>query len=111
MDKTTVLGMILGLLAIGTGLVLKGVSLLALFNPAAFLIIFVGTASALFIAFSTQTIKKIPALIKIIFQEDKQSKDKQMIISQLIDWSIKSRKEVILTLESEIAKITNPILQ
>jgi len=110
MDKTTVLGMILGLLAIGTGLVLKGVSLLALFNPAAFLIIFVGTAAAVFIAFPTQTIKKIPALVKIIFQEDKQSKDKQKIIRQLIDWSIKSRKEGILSLESEIEKIDDPFL-
>ena len=46
MDITSVLGVVLGIVAILVGMVLKGVSVTALINPAAILIIIVGTFAA-----------------------------------------------------------------
>lgn len=43
MDKTSIIGIILALIALSVGMVLKGVSLSALANPAAILIILFGT--------------------------------------------------------------------
>lgn len=64
MDRTSFIGIILGVIAIGVGMVLKGVSPLSLLNPAALLIIFAGTAAAILIAFPMNEIKKIPSLLK-----------------------------------------------
>ncbi|MFF2448119.1 flagellar motor stator protein MotA [Neobacillus sp. NPDC058068] len=68
---STIIGILLALLAIGFGMILKGASLSALNNPAALLIIFGGTAAALFIAFPLSEIKKFPILLKIAFFEPK----------------------------------------
>ena len=109
MDKATVIGIVLGVLAIGIGLVLKGVSLLALFNPAAILIIFVGTAASVLIAFPTDSIKKIPLLIKIIFKEDT-TYEKREYVDMFSTWANKTRREGILSLEAEINDVEDPFL-
>lgn len=69
MDKTSIIGVILGIIAIGVGMVLKGVQLTALINPAAILIIIVGTMATITIAFPSSELKRLPALFKIIFTE------------------------------------------
>ncbi len=46
MDKSSIIGLILALVALLTGMVMKGVSLSAFYNPAAILIIIFGTISA-----------------------------------------------------------------
>ncbi|MDP4170753.1 MAG: flagellar motor protein MotA, partial [Bacillota bacterium] len=46
MDKTSIIGIILSIVAVGVGMVFKGVSPIALANPAAILIIILGTISA-----------------------------------------------------------------
>ena len=48
---------------------MKGVSLAALFNPAAILIIFVGTAASVITAFPSSEIKRIPKLFGILFKD------------------------------------------
>lgn len=55
MDKTSIIGIMLGLIAVGVGMVLKGVSVAALINPAAILIILLGTVAAVTIAFPAST--------------------------------------------------------
>lgn len=67
MEKSTTLGMTLGLFAVGYGMYLKGADPHALINPAAFLIIFAGTFAALLNAFPMKDIKRFGKLLKIIF--------------------------------------------
>ena len=67
MEKSTFIGVIGGILAVGVGMALKGADPHALINPAAFLIIFAGTAAAIFNAFPMKELKKFPTLLKIIF--------------------------------------------
>ena len=71
MDFATFIGVILGLIAVGVGMVLKGVDISALANPAAILIIIVGTIAAVTIAFPMSELKKVPQLFKILFKEPK----------------------------------------
>ncbi|MDL4840593.1 flagellar motor stator protein MotA [Aquibacillus rhizosphaerae] len=110
MDKTTIIGLLLGVIAIGAGMVLKGVSVLALFNPAALLIIFVGTAASVLIAFPMSTIKKVPALFKIIFKEEK-SNDMFAIIDLFTKWAETARQEGILSLEQKLDDVDDQFLK
>lgn len=110
MDRTTVIGITLGVLVVGVALYMKGVHLGALLNPAALLIIFVGTAASVLIAFPASTIKTIPKLMKVIFQETNRQ-SKVGIIEQFTVWSRLTRQEGILVLENEIEKTSDPFLK
>ncbi|MGY0694735.1 flagellar motor stator protein MotA [Virgibacillus sp. FSP13] len=110
MDKTSFIGLILGFIAIGVGMVLKGVSPVALVNPGALLIIFVGTAASVCIAFPMSTIKQVPALFKILFTEDKHGKTIHEIIGTFTNWADLTRREGVLSLESEIDQVSDPFL-
>ena len=109
MDKTTIIGIILSVIAVGVGMVLKGVELVALLNPAAILVIFVGTAAAVFISFPASTIKTIPKLLKIIFVNEKEMEVKELI-ETFTKLSEETRKEGILSLEKKIKTIDSSFL-
>lgn len=110
MDKTSVIGVILGVIAVGVGMILKGISFEALLNPAAFLIIIFGTIAAVLIAFPTRVIKNIPSLFKILFL-DQQKYDEKDLILTFTNWAEVTRREGILSLEKEIDQIEDPFLQ
>ncbi|MCR2822087.1 flagellar motor stator protein MotA [Lederbergia panacisoli] len=110
MDKTSLIGLILGIVAIGVGMVLKGVSLFALINPAAILIIIVGTMASVITAFPTSEIKKVPKLFGIIFKEKKNLKAKDLIV-EFSDLAQLARKEGLLALEATIDDIEDPFMK
>src|SRR5690625_3150946 len=108
-DKTSIIGIILGIFAIGLGMVLKGVSVMALFNPAALLIIFVGTLAAVMIAFPTRVIKNVPALFKVILTEQEQVNMNELI-TQFTVWAEQTRREGLLSLEGKMEEVKDPFL-
>ncbi|HEY4602019.1 MAG TPA: flagellar motor stator protein MotA [Cerasibacillus sp.] len=110
MDKASVIGIILGIIAIGLGMVLKGVGIVALLNPAAILIILLGTVATVLISFPMRTIKKIPHLFKVIFKEET-SIDMNRLIEMFSEMADQTRKEGLLSLEKEIAKHDDPFLK
>lgn len=110
MDKSSIIGVILAVVAVGVGMVLKGANLSALINPAAFLIILAGTAAAILIAFPMKEIKKIPTLFKLIFKEPNLP-DKRTVIEQMSQWALVARREGILALEGKIQDVQDPFLQ
>ena len=57
MEKSTVIGLVGGIGSVAVGMALKGADPHALINPAAFLIIFAGTAAAIFNAFPMSDLK------------------------------------------------------
>lgn len=109
MDKTSLIGVILGFIAVGVGMVLKGVGVAALINPAALLIIFAGTIAAVIIAFPSRIIKNIPSLFKIIFTE-KDPVNIQELIVNFSKWAEQTRREGLLSLESQMETINDPFL-
>lgn len=110
MEKSTYIGLGLGVLAVGLGMVLKGASLSALINPAAIMIIFVGTAAAIFIAFPMKELSKLPKLFGIIFKEQPLP-SKRDLISQFMNWASIARREGLLALESSSDEIEDPFLK
>ncbi|MFT8319857.1 MAG: flagellar motor stator protein MotA [Bacillus sp. (in: firmicutes)] len=110
MDKTSLIGVILAFIAIGVGMVFKGVSPAVLANPAAILIIILGTASAVVIAFPTSEIKRVPKLFGILFKEQKQQNTPELI-RMFSEWAQLARKEGLLALEAKTNEIDDPFLR
>lgn len=110
MDKTTIIGLVLGIIAVGVGMVFKHVSPIVLINPAAILIILVGTVAAVTIAFPTSEIKRIPKIFGVIFKEKKQV-DQAELIKMFSEWAQLARKEGLLALEAKTNEVDDPFLK
>lgn len=110
MEKSTVIGVVLGVLAIGVGMVLKGASLSALNNPAAFLIIFAGTIACILNAFPMEQIGNFPKLIKMLFKQPELF-PKAQLLKLFVELSQTARREGILALESRVEEIPDPFLR
>ncbi|MGM0873328.1 MAG: flagellar motor stator protein MotA [Bacillota bacterium] len=110
MDKTTIIGVVLAIIAVGVGMTLKGVSPSVLLNAPALLIIILGTIAAVTIAFPTSEIKKVPKLFGIIFKEEK-IPTIQELIPLFSEWAQVARKEGLLALEAKLSEIDDPFLK
>lgn len=110
MDKTSLVGIILAIIAVGVGMVAKGVSPAVLINPAAFLIIILGTVAAVTIAFPGSELKKVPKLFGILFKDQKRMTP-QEVISLFTSWAELARKEGLLSLETKMNDIEDDFLK
>ncbi|WP_227937076.1 flagellar motor stator protein MotA [Alkalihalobacillus deserti] len=110
MDKTSIIGIVLGVAAILIGMVFKGTSLMVLLNPAALFIIFIGTAATILIGFPSNEIKRIPKLFGVLLKEQK-GPDISNLIILFVSLSSLARKEGLLSLENQVEDIEDPFLQ
>lgn len=110
MEKSTLIGILLGVLAVVGGMILKHASPMALINPAAFTIIIVGTAASLFIGFPMSEIKKFPILLKKVFKAQNLIPKKQ-VIDMFMEWASITRREGLLALESKVEEIDDAFLK
>ncbi|PZD96420.1 flagellar motor protein MotA [Paenibacillus sambharensis] len=110
MEKSTVIGIVLGIVAVVVGMFLKGAPVDQLINPAAFMIILVGTAASLFIGFPLAELKKFPKLVGITFKEQKLPK-REDLIRMFMDWASVTRREGLLALEAKVDEIEDDFLR
>ncbi|MDY4841890.1 MAG: flagellar motor stator protein MotA [Alphaproteobacteria bacterium] len=110
MEKSTSVGIIMGVAAVGVGMALKGADPHSLINPAAFLIIIVGTAAALFNAFTMKELKKFPKLLKIIFAGHKQ-KSKQEILDLFVSLAKTAKTEGVVGIERIANDMDDPFIK
>lgn len=110
MDLSTIIGIILGIIAVFVGMVVKGADIGVLINPAAFLIIIVGTIASVTVAFPMKELKRVPKLFKILFTERKLTSDIE-IIKMFSQWADLARREGLLALESKAAEVEDPFLK
>lgn len=110
MKNTTIIGIILGVLAVVLGMIFKHASLTAFLNPAAFMIIIVGTVAAVTVAFPFGELKKIPALFGILFKE-RPLPEREDLIKQFVEWAGITRREGLLALEARVEDIEDPFLK
>ncbi|GGH72191.1 flagellar motor stator protein MotA [Paenibacillus silvae] len=111
MEISTIIGLVLGLVSLVLGMFLKGAPLINLVNnPAAYVIIFVGTAGTIFMAFPMSEVKKIPKLFGIIFKKQ-QLIDRVSLIGTFMDWASTTRREGLLALESKVEEIDDQFLR
>jgi chemotaxis protein MotA len=111
MKNSAIIGLFLGIFSLIVGMFLKGAPLVSLINnPAAYIIIFVGTAASIFMAFPLSELKKIPQLFKIIFSEP-QLLPRQQLIVMFMDWATITRREGLLALEARVDEIEDAFLK
>lgn len=105
MDFTTLIGLILGILALLGGYLFEGGEAGALLQGTAALIVFGGTAGAVIAGTPMRVLKKIPYILKIAFKERRDTPHET--IDNLVELSNLSRREGLLALETEAEKFEN----
>ena len=109
MDFTVIIGIIIGLVAVLGGMAAKGTSPAVLINPAAFLIIIVGTIAAICNAFPKDELKRIPSLFKILVTDKKL--DPIATIDKMVELAKQSRRDGLLSLQSAVDELEDPYLK
>ena len=110
MDFASLIGIILGCSAVVVAMILKGASPSVLLNPAAIIIILVGTVAAIMNAFPVRELKRIPSLFKVLFM-DERAYEPAELIQLIVDMASQARREGLLSLESHIEDLKDPFIK
>lgn len=110
MEITTLLGIIVGLIAVIGAMIFKHISFTVLINPAAFFVIFVGTIATILNSFPGENLKSLGALFKILFTKRKGISEVE-IIRLIVELSGITRKEGLLALESKLEEIDDAFIK
>ena len=109
MDKLSVVGFVLALIALVGGSILKGAGAGALLSPAAFVIVIIGTMASIFIQTPLSTFKHGLKLARWTVFPPKN--DAHVLIERIVNWSGIARKQGLLALEAEVANESDPFIQ
>jgi chemotaxis protein MotA len=109
MDIASVIGTLLGLIAIVGGQVLEGGHIGQIVQGTAALIVFGGTFGAMLVSFPVQDIKKAILLIPLIYK--KVNMDVRPTIDEIIRIATIARKEGVLAVEGQRESIQNPLFR
>jgi chemotaxis protein MotA len=109
LDVLSIAGFAGAVIAIFGGSILKGSGLAALWNPAAFVIVIVGTLAATMLQVRLETFKHSMLMFRWIIHTP--ANDPAEAIRKIIGWSQVARKEGLLGLESTAEEETDPFLQ
>lgn len=110
MELTTLVGTVLGVVAVVGAMIFKKISFSVLINPAAIFVIFVGTAATVLNSFPSQNMKSIGSLFKILFTRQKGMSEAE-VIDLMFNLSKQARADGLLSLESKTAEIQDPFIK
>jgi chemotaxis protein MotA len=109
MDLVSISGTILAFVVIIVGTILKGSSLDALWNPAAFVIVFIGTTAALLVQTPGPVLKRAIGMLPWVYRPP--TEEPENLISRVVQWSEVSRRQGLLGLESNIDSERDPFIR
>lgn len=109
MDIASVAGIVLAMLGILGGMMIEGGQLAQITQPTAAMIVVGGTAGAVMLQFPLSIF--LAALKKVASVFLHKGADSQGLVKQLVDFANKARKEGIVSLDTELAKVTDPFLK
>lgn len=110
MDFFLLIGIVLGFGAVIVGMIVKGANVAVLLNPAAAIIILIGTFAAVMNSFPKDEFLKIPKILGALFT-DKKKYNSVDIIENIVDMSRTSRKNGLLSLEQLIEGMDNEFMK
>lgn len=110
MDIFLLIGLVVGVCAVGAGLLMKGANVSILFSPEAMMVILVGTAAAIMNSFPKKEFLNIPRLFGVLFK-DKAKDDPVEVIRKIIELSQVTRKNGLLAIESEVQQMDNRFMK
>lgn len=109
MDKTTFIGILIGLIALIGGFIWEGGHISGLWEATAALIVFGGTIAAVVISFPMSRLRSLPQALRMAFRE--QPRDLNRLVDDLVAMSLQARREGVLALESSAQKHSHPFLR
>jgi chemotaxis protein MotA len=109
LDKSTLGGIALALAGIVTGLMLDGGKLAQVLQPTAALIVIGGTIGAVMVQFPLKIVFQALAHLKYVFFNSEPESDS--LVQNLLRYAYKARRDGILSLDAELAKIQDPFLK
>jgi chemotaxis protein MotA len=108
-DKSTFGGILIALIGIGCGLVLEGGRIAQVVQPTAALIVIGGTIGAVMVQFPLSVVVQAALHLKDVFLNVEEESDE--LVKNLLHYAYRARKEGILSLDAELAKIQDPFLK
>lgn len=106
MDKISIGGIVMGLVAIIGGQILEGGHLASLAQPTALVIVFGGTLGAVMLQNPFEVFKRGMRMVKWVWVPP--VIDQRRMISEVYNWSQISRREGLLALENFVARSADP---
>lgn len=110
MDIFLIVGILAGFFAVIVGMIVKGANVAVLLNPAAAIIIIIGTIAAVMNSFPKEEFLNIPKLLGVLFRE-KEKYDTTSIIKEITEMSQITRKNGLLALEGNIQQMENKFMR
>lgn len=110
MDIFLIIGIIMGACAVVVGMYVKGANVAVLLNPAAAIIIIIGTIAAVMNSFPRKEFLNIPKILGALFKERK-GEDPVEIVKQIAELSQMARKDGLLSLEQTINTMENKFMK
>lgn len=108
MDIITLIGLIIGVVLL-TGAIILGGQPIIFVSVESMLIVIGGTMAATMVNYSWDKLSKLPSLVKIAFA--KNDHDSNKVISLLVQFAEKARREGLLALEQEVMEVDDQFLQ
>jgi chemotaxis protein MotA len=109
MDILSIIGIVLGLIAIIGGAILKGSSAGALVGSAAFVIVVMGTLAASLVQTPMSTFMRAWRIVSWVFKPP--SADPTAMIEKIVEWSNIARKQGLLGLEPAVEQEQDEFLK
>jgi chemotaxis protein MotA len=109
MDLISIIGTILAFLVLIVGAILKGTDVSALWNPAAFTIVFGGTIAALMLHTQGNVLKQSMGMLGMVYKPPQLQPAN--LISRVVGWSEISRRQGLLGLEPQIEAEPDPFVR
>ncbi len=109
MDRSSIIGLLLGFAAIVGGNLLEGGRIDSIFQPTAALIVFGGTAGATLLSYPFRDVlKAVAALRRVLLAKPA---DSRALITDIIRFSITVRRSGFITIEPEIRNLDHPFFR
>jgi len=109
MDKSSVVGLVIGLGGILLGLLLEGGRLAQVLQPTAAIIVFGGTIGAVMLQFPLRVVAAASGRLGQVFVDD--SRNPHDLIEEIVRYAHKARKEGIIALDNDLEKVQEPFLK
>lgn len=109
MDKASVIGIVLAVGGVLAGLWLEGGNLQQIVQPTAAMIVFGGTLGAIMLQFPLPVVVAAVRRLGPVFFGPR--RDPEAMIQQLVKYAQRARRDGIVSLDKELAEITDPFLK
>lgn len=106
MDRLSLIGFFLALAALVGGSILKGAGLVALWSPAAFTIVIIGTIAAIMVHTSPAVFKRALKIAPWVVRPP--VVDRKAMLDEIIEWSNLARRQGLLGLETLVEQQSDP---